>query len=402
MIPGASIPPVGIDLSLLQILGGDGEDARARSAPLRVGRVLRRQYRVEQIDGSTRDRWLEEVTRVHRATRPVAWLAHGLAGPGSLRLYPAAMWHRVPIIQFVHDFRPFCVAGRLWAGGRPLHGRFLRNCAVEIRHRAWRDSYVHTAGFALNLCAGHALGWFARIRAWVVPSKATRDQFVRFGVDPRKIFVVPHAWETQESMPPEFPTRGHFLFLGPLVEAKGARVLLEAWRLLARRLGGATPELVLAGEGPLAREAVEAARRVPQIRCLGEPGGDERRALLRGAVALVAPSIACEPVALAACEAYDAARPILGSGAGALVEVVRPGVTGLLHRPGDAEELSHQVYDIHHNPSFARQMGEAGRAWLTTHSGGQTWLDRFQEALEAAVRRRPPRREERRGTMRAP
>lgn len=139
------------------------------------------------------------------------------------------------------------------------------------------------------------------------------------------------------------------------------RLLMAAWDLLHARGGTGLP-LVVAGSGPLETEVVAWARGRGDVRFLGLRDRDGCAELTARAAALVAPSEWLEGFGLVVVEAMAAGVPVVASGHGAFPELVDDGVTGLLHRPGDAESLAACVRRIVADLRDNARMGTAGRA----------------------------------------
>jgi len=88
---------------------------------------------------------------------------------------------------------------------------------------------------------------------------------------------------------------------------------------------------------------------------------DDVADLMAAAELVVVPSDA-EPFGLVALEAMSLGKPVVGTRAGGLPEVVRDGETGLLVVPRFPESLAASCVRLLKNESLARSLGEAGRA----------------------------------------
>jgi len=75
-------------------------------------------------------------------------------------------------------------------------------------------------------------------------------------------------------------------------------------------------------------------------------------------------SILPEPFGRVLLEAMALRKPVVGSRAGAVPEIIEYGVTGYTFAPRDSDELSSHVIDLLERPSAARAFGEAGYARL--------------------------------------
>lgn len=314
-----------------------------------------------------------------------AALFHNIYPVGSPALYHSALQQRLPVIQYLHNYRPFSVGGSLFYNGRvqtaPLHGEYLG----EVRAGAWQGR-VKSALCALMLRRLHRSGWLDSVKAWVCISHFMADRLAEHGCVPRdRLHVLRHSWDAMPEPPPA-EDQGCYLYLGRLIPEKGIREMLAAWHDLRRQLGKKTPALHIAGEGFLTNEVLSAAAANPSIHHLGHISGTAKHDALRRCRALIAPSIWWEPLGLMIYEAYDHAKPVLAARSGALIETVQHGQTGLLHQPGDVAGIVQDVLALEAMPSTARQqLGHQARAWLLRETAVSAWQDRFDEVLAGVM-----------------
>lgn len=326
-------------------------------------------------------RQLRAVQERHHAD---LWLVHNVFPVGSAAVYREAKRLRVPILYYVHNFRPFSVNGYLWAGDSLAPGGLRRRFGKEIAAGAWQNSRIKTAWFAFVLHAMHRLGWFEAVTAWVAISEFMRQRFIEAGVPAERIFTVPHFWCAMESPPPPRDD-GYFLFLGRLITAKGIRVLFDAWTLVEQALGDRAPRLIIGGAGPMEAEVRQRCASQPLVKFVGHIGGRAKAELIADCSAMVAPSLWWEPLGLVTYEAYDFGKPMLAAASGGLTETVIDGETGLLHQPGSASELAAQVIELHRDPARRAAMGARGREWLLANANEELWLSRFSTAVAYAL-----------------
>lgn len=320
-----------------------------------------------------------------RSYQPDVLLCHNLYPVGSPCVYREALRAKVPVIQYVHNFRPFSVGGSLWTGSRvaeeSLRGRYW----AEIRAGAWQRSVLKSAVFALLLKRLHASGWLNAVKCWVCISEFMRLQFLKTGLPANRVAVLRHSWDL-EPVAPQGSDAGYYLFLSRLVTEKGVNVLLDAWRILEDAMGEATPLLRIGGTGPEEKRVREAAARTERIEYLGFVSGSEKQDLIASSRAMLAPSIWWEPLGLVTYEAYNNGKPMLAAASGALQETVQDGVTGLLFPPNDARAIVETV--IRHEqltPAKRAAMGAAGREWLIREADPSVWKASFLRLVAKAV-----------------
>jgi glycosyltransferase involved in cell wall biosynthesis len=169
-----------------------------------------------------------------------------------------------------------------------------------------------------------------------VLSRYMREELVAAGVPAPGVSIVPpfvHGLDpgATASGPP------CVLFVGRLVEAKGVRDAVEAWR----RSGVDLP-LVIAGTGPLRGELSSRAERNPGMELLGWVERDRLSGLYRRARALLVPSRWQEPFGIVGLEALRFGVPVVAWESGAVGEWhPGPGLVGW----GDVEGLARALAD---------------------------------------------------------
>jgi glycosyltransferase involved in cell wall biosynthesis len=75
-------------------------------------------------------------------------------------------------------------------------------------------------------------------------------------------------------------------------------------------------------------------------------------------------------------KAYDYSKPVLGARSGGLTKTVTDQQTGLLHEPGNADELARHLQLMTNEPAKAR---------LEKNTTRSDWLERFNTVANFAV-----------------
>jgi glycosyltransferase involved in cell wall biosynthesis len=319
-----------------------------------------------------------------RNSKPDVLLYHNLIPVGSLGLYDEARVLNLPVVQYIHNFRPFSASGTMWVNGKVNPAGLRGNPWPEVIGKAWEKSFLKTfliAGYQSKLIASGALDV---VRRWIAISEFMHDRFVEAGVKAERVVTLRHCWHPQ-SAPDPGKMSGYYLFLGRLVAEKGIFAMLDAWNILEKRMGKACPRLVIAGSGPAEAKIHAMVDRMRSVVCVGFVEGKAKSELLHGCRALIAPSIWWEPLGLIIYEAYDYGRPVLASSSGGLRETVVQGETGYLHEPGNALELASDVEKMEQLGKDGRlMMGERGHRWLLNNASPQVWLEKFTQILRDA------------------
>ncbi len=177
---------------------------------------------------------------------------------------------------------------------------------------------------------------------------------------------------------PDAPVIGAVAHLSP---KKGQRHLVAATAILRERW----PDLVclLVGEGEDCEALTEQARELgvaDAVRLLGYR--DDAPAVMQAMDVVVLPSVAKEGLGVALIEAAFLGRPVVGSDAPGIREVLVDGETGLLAPVGDAMGLANAIAAILDDPERAEHMGELGR----DRARRMFTVDRMAETAEGIYR----------------
>ncbi|PYI86814.1 MAG: hypothetical protein DME26_08285 [Verrucomicrobia bacterium] len=316
---------------------------------------------------------LAELRARHEREQADVWILHNVIPVISLGVYRLAIELKVPIIQWLHNYRPFSPSGTLLAGKR-----FLKPNDPFI---AWKETWSGSWNGRLltgTLALGYA--WirfrrhFASVRAWIPVSEEMKKIFLQAGWPPSRLHTIRHSWNiTSEFKPAD--DAGHFLFLGRMVETKGVRFQVELWRDPALK----HLRLVMAGQGPLTEEL--RGNSPPNVSWIGHVEGREKEKWLRECRAVLFPNTWPEPLSTVAYEAYEAGKSIIVSNRGGMKEIVFDGETGFVLEPSSCRLWKDAVLRLAQNPGLARGLGIQGRKWLETHVSSAAWNKQFEAVI---------------------
>jgi glycosyltransferase involved in cell wall biosynthesis len=320
---------------------------------------------------------LGRLRELNRRVKPDAWIFHNIIPVVSLGAYRLARECNVPIIHWIHNYRPISPSGTMCAGGEMLRPEDRWLVWKEIRHGTWHG-HLGTAGLALAYSRLWQRGDFESVKAWLAVSEEMRQIFLRRGYPESRFFCLHHSWDIRPPVDLNLD-EGYFLFLGRMVEEKGVKFLLDLWQRPELK----NLQLVMAGEGELADEY--RSKTPPNIRWVGFVQGAEKRRLLAGCRALLFPCLWAEPLTTVVYEAYEQGKPVLGSALGGLKELILDGKTGRLLPPGDAAAWARAILDHAQDPALNRQRGLSGLKWLQDEVSPSAWNRQFDEIIARAL-----------------
>jgi glycosyltransferase involved in cell wall biosynthesis len=239
-----------------------------------------------------------------------------------LELIPAG---RRPVkLVTAHDYWWICPQSLLWKNNqRVCDGHTCVTCLIRSRRppQLWRGGDF----------APRAL---ARADAVLFPSQAALDIHLAHGLRHPHMEVLPcflpDEWTTHAPAAPP-SERPYFAAVGRLVTEKDFQAIVP----VMREFPGL--DLRLAGSGPLEPQLRALATDLPNVKLLGQLSSADVAGLLRGARALIVPSLFPETFGYVAAEAMALGTPVIARRRGALPEVVQTAGGGLLFE--SSEEL---------------------------------------------------------------
>lgn len=183
---------------------------------------------------------------------------------------------------------------------------------------------------------------------------------VHCGIQPEKYSAKPRQWQPGE--------RFELITIGSLQPYKGQKVLVEACALLRDK--GIPFRCRVIGSG---EEKENLERQIAQHNLqnefflLGGKKQSEVAELLATAHCYLQPSIITpsgkmEGIPVALMEAMAGELPVLASALSGIPELVRPGETGYLVPPAEAQALADMIEKIYHEPAEAARLAANGRA----------------------------------------
>lgn len=321
-----------------------------------------------------------DLRRLIRRERPDVVHVHNTLPLLSPAVYYAARAEGVPVVQTLHNYRLCCPKALLFRDAAPCEDCVGRAVAwPAIVHRCYRQDRAATTAVTTMLAVHRGLGtWRHGIDAYIALSEFARRLFVRQGLPEERIFVKRNVVIPDPGLGDG--RDGGVVFVGRLSPEKGLDTLLTAWNELR------DVPLTLAGDGPMAPRITALAARNPAIRVVGHLSGTNVLDLIGRAACLVCPSEWYEGCPLVVAEAFARGTPVLASRIGALEEMVSHDVTGVLFRPGDAQDLAANVRSLLGRPAALAAMRRAARADFDARFSEGAGYDALMQVYRHAMR----------------
>jgi glycosyltransferase involved in cell wall biosynthesis len=300
---------------------------------------------------------LETLDRTPAGTRSLA------AIPGNLQTIPLA----------ARRLRE--LAARVGATLIYSHGSWPNHLAAEATRGTTTGAvwHIHSPYALANDFAARVAARRGRVAGVIAVSKSAGEPYRRFaamtvvlnGVDLDACAAASRSPVLREQV--GIPLDAFvFGYAGRLVPHKGTAEAADAAAAVLARVPDA--HVVVLGANPASGSAdtLAAMKATLAARGVGArahfPGYvREPLPFIAGFDVALVPSTYADPCPLAAIEALALGVPVVGSRAGGIPELVDDGVTGLLVRPGDPDDLARAMGELAANRVRAKEMGERAR-----------------------------------------
>lgn len=290
-----------------------------------------------------------------------------LMSPAVFRTVAAA---GVPVVTTMHSYRWSCIAGTCFRDGRICEdcvGTRLKLAAV--RHRCYHDSVGGSAALTAGLVLHRQIGTLGKIDRFITLTGFAKRLLVRDGVPAEKVTVKPNSVPDLGTPTGPAQERPYVGYVSRLIDVKGVRTLLDAWRQVSAGLG---LRLRIAGDGVLRPLVEEHAAADDTIDYLGWVSEEEVGQLMGGARCVVVPSQWYEAgPPLTVLRSLSAGTPVVVSDLENICEDVVGDDTGVTFSTGDPTSLAAALTNVAADPA-----GWAARR----PRARQSYLDRYAPA----------------------
>ena len=281
-------------------------------------------------------------------------LLHAHYGPNGLRVLPLASRLRIPLITTFHG------------------------SDITISDLRYEKSYL---GYRYYMANRGKLK--ASSATFLAVSKFVRCKLLEQGFPADRILLAYTGVDTTKFRPASTEDRPIILFVGRLVEQKGAEFAIRAASEVQRQLPNV--ELVLIGDGPLRMELEVLARQTLRryrflgVRTPGEVRDWMNRASMLCMPSLTMPSGEAEGFGMVCAEAQAMGKPVVAFDSGAIPEIIRHEKTGFMAAERDWQSLAEYLATLLKNGEFRERFGRAGRELVVREFDLQHCTRRLEE-----------------------
>jgi glycosyltransferase involved in cell wall biosynthesis len=302
---------------------------------------------------------------IRRLKREHASLIHVHFGTDAVRFWPALSRLHMPVLITLHGY-DVQRSKDVWENGERSMREYPRRLVAIAEHA--------------NVC-------------FLAVSNAIKERAIEYGIPAAKIHVRYIGIDVAEFSPAGYPIRQRplrIIFIGRLVEKKGAAYLIEAFSQVRKAVPHA--ELVLVGDGPLKTNLLELAERlsVPVV-FKGSLSSAEVREQIHAARILCLPSVRAsdgdaEGFGMVLIEAQACGLPVVTSAIGGAQEAVLEGTTGLVFAERDVEGLARHLIRLLLDVNLLESMSVAAVDFVTKNFEIGKCTHRLEALYDSLIR----------------
>jgi len=254
-----------------------------------------------------------------------------------------------------------------------VHGVMAkRNIAINLAQYA----YLHTLGLWL----------FKNTDRVICLTEGDAQEIVRFGCPSEKIRVIPNAVDTNRFRPRKESPENLVMWVGRFEPEKGLSYLIEAARIVVKKLKNVG--FMLVGYGPLKVKVMELARSSGllnnAVRFAGPFERDQVANILGEASIFVLPSLK-EGLPLSLLEAMACGKPVIGSDISGINSVITNWENGLLIPHGNHEALADAVLTLLSDENLRRRLGQSARQLMMEKYSWNMVIDKVEKVYNEAI-----------------
>ena len=268
-----------------------------------------------------------------------------------------------------------------------IHGIGLRALpAVRALSRTLRCSAVLTA---TDFCTGRTSHTLAgqRVAAVIALSEAIRENLVNVGgVAKERIQLIRGGVEVRKDAPGVPTASGDVRVVGTvgdLDRSKGIEFFVRAARKVVDAGYGA--QFLILGSGPDERRLRRLRRELDLLeRLVMAPLPTGYSGIFSAIDIFVLPSVR-QAFGFTMLEAMARGKAVIASGTGGVYDVLREGETGLVVRPGDADQLASRIMELLDDPGRASALGGAAARDVSDRFNLTDMIERTEALYSACV-----------------
>lgn len=298
----------------------------------------------------------KKIRKIIRDTKPDIAHLHIFQHQLSPSIIQALRKENIPIVNTVHDFKIVCpnykMLNKNGLCGECKGGKYYR-CFTNVCVKGVKlNSFVSMFEAYLH----KYLKSYSYVDKYICPSEFYVKKLSEFGVTSDKLVHISNFVDIKQ-FDPCYEAENYFVYFGRISEEKGIKTLVKAMKKVN------SSKLYILGSGPLEEEIIKLSEdlNLNNIKFLGFKEGEELKNIIRKSKFVVITSECYENCPMTIIESMAYGKAVIGSNLGGIPELIQDGITGLIFKAGEEEDLASKINYLLNDPLKCQYMGKEGR-----------------------------------------
>lgn len=283
--------------------------------------------------------------------------------------------YNLPVLYTSHDYHLICPNYQLFTQGEVCEKCKIHKYHQAIVNRCQNNSLLKSIGIAGVMTFNKIFQLYeCGIDHVFAPSEFMRQKLIDWEFKPaEEISVLNNAVDLKIfSTRAAAKSRKYMLYVGRFSKEKGLLVLLKALKK--------NPDIPFrfVGDGPMKAILQRLAKKLPNVEVVSyqksQKGVVEQ---LKGAQALILPTLSYESYGMSAVEALACKTPVIAAKTGGIPEIVQNGKTGYLFAVGDDQELAIKMRKLYNNYEKIDELGKNGRKFVEKNNSHEKYYKKL-------------------------
>lgn len=297
----------------------------------------------------------KQIKQLIEKTRPDIAHLHMIDHQISPSILNTLKKYNIPVIQTQHQYKLVCPNYRLYN----MHKQEICEKCLDgnyyhpIFERCHKNSLSSEVLLSLEMYIHKALQIYEKnIDIFHVPSHFMGSKLKAIGIPNEKIQHLFYTIDLKNYLPQD-DSDNYIVYYGRLAREKGILTLLKAMRHVKKT------DLLIIGDGPQRKELESFAseNQLQNVKFVGLKNGEALKRLVARSKFVLIPSEWYDNSPLVIYESFALGKPVIGSSIGGIPELIDHKSTGLLHEPGNCEELTENINFLLNQPKLIKEYG---------------------------------------------
>jgi glycosyltransferase involved in cell wall biosynthesis len=270
----------------------------------------------------------------------------------------------IPMVMTVHDYKLICPNYTLFAKNKICERCKRHNYYNAIKYKCIRNSALASilACFETYFCKILKI-YESNIDLFITPSRFMQNKLVDFGMDKKKVFYLPYAINLSRFRV-NFEPGEHILYFGNMHYRKGVQRLLT----IAKQFKNIPIKII--GDGPYKKvvQQLVGDHNLTNVELVEHKPINELIDFVSRALLVIMPSLWYEVAGLTIYESLASGKCVVASNIGAIPEIIKDGVNGVLFNPEDENDILKKIGYLLDSPERIKELGRNGLEMINRYN----------------------------------